>query len=116
MLLKNFRPLRYPLAFIFLAATYTGNSQTQVKALKSDVKVHTVAFISPNPFHDVVNLSSDAVRPRYRIQIFSLIGVLVYSHIAESTIHLPRLPRGIYLARLTNERGQQVMSQKIVKI
>jgi hypothetical protein len=116
MLLNNICHLRYSLALLFVAATVTGNSQSQTKAPKSGASVRSVTFLSPNPFKDVLNLSSDAVKPHYKLEIFSFIGELIISRNAESTIRLPKLPRGIYLARLTNEKGQQVISQKIVKI
>lgn len=116
MLLNNIRPFHLPLALLFVAATYTGNSQTQTRGPKSQANVRSVTFLTPNPFKDVLNLSSDAVKPHYKLEIFSLIGELIVSKNAESTIRLPKLPRGIYLARLTNENGQQVISQKIVKI
>ena len=116
MLLNNIRPLRFSLALFFVAATFSGNSQTQTRGPKSEANVRSITFLTPNPFKDVLNLSSDAVKPHYKLEIFSLIGELIISKNAESTIHLPKLPRGIYLARLTNENGQQVISQKIVKI
>jgi hypothetical protein len=116
MLLNNISRLRYSLALLFVAATVTGNSQSQAKPQKSEASVRMTTFITPNPFKDVLNLSSDAVKPHYKLEIFSLIGELIISKNAESTIRLPKLPRGIYLARLTNEKGQQVISQKIVKI
>jgi hypothetical protein len=116
MLLNNIRHLRYSMALLFVAATVTGNAQSQIKTPKSEKSVPVVSFISPNPFHDVLNLSYDAVKPHYHLELFSLIGELILSRNAESSIRLPKLPRGIYLARLTNEKGQQVMSQKIVKI
>jgi hypothetical protein len=116
MLLNNIKHLRYSLALLFVAASVTGNTQTQPKTPKSETSVRSVTFITPNPFKDYVNLSSDAVKPHYKLEIFSLIGELIVSRNAESTVRLPKLPRGIYLARLTNEKGQQVISQKIVKI
>jgi hypothetical protein len=116
MLLNNIRPLRYSLALLFVAAAVTGNSQSQPKPPKSEASVRQVTFITPNPFKDFLTLSSDAVKPHYTLEIFSLIGELILSRTAETTIRLPKLPRGIYLARLTNEKGQQVISQKIVKI
>jgi hypothetical protein len=116
MLLKTPRQLRYSLALLFVAVTFTGNSQTQTKISKSEKSPPVVTFLSPNPFRDVLNLSSDAVKPHYKLEIFSLIGELLLSLTAENTIRLPKLPQGIYLARLTNEKGQQVISQKIVKI
>ena len=116
MLLNNIRPLRLSLALLFVAAAFSGNSQTQTRGPKNEANVRTVTFLTPNPFKDVLNLSSDAVKPHYKIEIFSLIGQLIISKNAESSIRLPKLPRGIYLARLTNENGQQVISQKIVKI
>jgi hypothetical protein len=116
MVLNHIRHLQYSLALLFVAATVTGHSQSQPKPQKSEASVRSVTFISPNPFRDVLNLSSDAVKPHYKLEVFSLIGELLLSRTAESTIRLPKLPRGIYLARLTNEEGQQVISQKIVKI
>jgi hypothetical protein len=116
MLLNNIRPLRFSLAIMFAAATFSGNSQTLTKGTKNEASVRPVTFITPNPFKDVLNLSSEAVKPHYKLEIFSLIGQLIISKNAESSIRLPKLPRGIYLARLTNENGQQVISQKIVKI
>jgi hypothetical protein len=116
MFLNNISHLRYPLAFLFVAATVGGHTQTQTKSIKSEACVRKVTFLSPNPFRDVLNLSNDAVRPHYKLEIYSLIGELLLSRSAETTIRLPRLPRGIYLARLTNDKGQQVISQKIVKM
>ena len=116
MFLNNIRHLRYPLAFLFVAASVSGNPQNVNKSLKSEASVRTVTFLSPNPFRDVLNLSNDAVKPHYKLEIYSLIGELILSKSAESNIRLPKLPRGIYLARLTNEYGQQVISQKIVKM
>ena len=116
MFLNNIRHLRYPLAFLFVAAGITGNSQNINKSLKSEASVRKVTFLSPNPFHDVLNLSTDAVKPHYKLEIYSLIGDLILSRNAENNIRLPKLARGIYLARLTNEYGRQVISQKIVKI
>ena len=116
MVLNHISHLRYSLAFLFVAVSVTGYSQSQTKPQKSEANVSQVSFISPNPFRDVLNLSNDAVKPHYKLEIFSLIGELLLSRTVESTIRLPKLPRGIYLARLTNEKGQQVISQKIVKI
>ena len=116
MLLNNLRLLQFSLALLFIAASVSGNSQTQTRGPKSEASVRSVTFLTPNPFKDVLNLSSDAVKPHYKLEIFSLIGDLIISKNAESTIRLPKLPRGIYLARLTDENGQQVISQKIVKI
>jgi hypothetical protein len=116
MFLNNIRHLRYPLAFLFVAAGITGNSQSINKPLKSQAIVRSVTFLSPNPFRDVLNLSNDAVRPHYKLEIYSLIGELILSKSAENNIRLPKLARGIYLARLTNEYGLQVYSQKIVKM
>ena len=116
MVLNNIRHLRFPLALLFMAAAVTGNSQNQSKSIKSEASVRTVNFLSPNPFRDVLNLSDNAVKPHYKLEIFSLIGELLLSRAAENCIRLPKLPRGIYLARLTNENGQQVISQKIVKM
>ena len=116
MFLNNLRHLRYPLALLFVAAAFSGNSQNQIKSIKSEACVRTVNFLSPNPFRDVLNLTNNAVKPHYKLEIFSLIGELLLSRSAENIIRLPKLPRGIYLARLTNENGQQVVSQKIVKM
>ena len=116
MVLNPIRHLQFTLACLFVAVTFSGYSQNQPKPQKSEATVRSVSFISPNPFRDVLNLTSDAVKPHYKLEIFSLIGQLLLSRTAESTIRLPKLPRGIYLARLTNEHGQQVISQKIVKI
>jgi len=116
MFLNNIRHLRYPLAFLFATATIVGYTQPQNKSIKSETSVHKVTFLSPNPFRDVLNLSNDAVKPHYKLEIYSLIGELLLSRTAETTIRLPKLPRGIYLARLTNDKGQQVISQKIVKM
>ena len=116
MFLNSIRHLRYPLALFFVAATIAGNSQNQNKSLKVESNLHTISFLSPNPFRDVLNLSNEAIKPHFKLEIYSLIGELILSRNAESTIRLPKLPRGIYLARLTNEKGQQVLSQKIVKI
>ncbi len=115
MIINNIRNLRYPLLFALMAVTVTASANAQTKPAKIEVNNRASVFLSPNPFRDVLYLASEVIKPRHKIEIYSLIGELLFSKQVEAVIRLPKFPRGIYLARVTDEKGQQVISQKIVK-
>jgi hypothetical protein len=117
MIINNIRHLRYPLLIALMAATVSTFAQTQTKPAKKDeANNRPSVFLSPNPFRDVLYLTAEVIKPRHKIEIYSLIGELLFSKQVEAVVRLPKFPRGIYLARVTDEKGQQVISQKIVKL
>lgn len=116
MIINNIRHLRYPLLIALLAAGVSTFAQTQPKPVKNEATSRPSVFLSPNPFRDVLYLTAEVIKPRHKIEIYSLIGELLFSKQVEAVVRLPKFPRGIYLARVTDEKGQQVISQKIVKL
>ncbi|NWJ50520.1 MAG: T9SS type A sorting domain-containing protein [Bacteroidetes bacterium] len=116
MIINNIRNLRYPLLIALMAASVTTFAQNPAKTAKTEANNRPSVFLSPNPFRDVLFLTSEVIKPRHKIEIYSLIGELLFSKQVETVVRLPKFPRGIYLARVTDEKGQQVISQKIVKL
>jgi hypothetical protein len=116
MINNNIRYLRYSLLIALMVSMASTFALPHIRPTKTEANKQPLLILIPTPFRNVLFLTPEAIKPQHKIEIYSLIGELLFRRRVESVIHLPSFPKGIYLARITDESGQQITSQKIVKL
>ena len=71
--------------------------------------------VSPNPFTDIIKISSENLLPEFSLKVVSATGQVVYSNPATTSynINLSKLAQGIYFMIINNDGSEYV--KKIIK-
>lgn len=72
--------------------------------------------VYPNPFNDFINFDvSEDVNPQ-TVNVYNLLGKVVFNKAYESEMDLKVLPSGLYLIEVLDEFGKVIQRQRIEKI
>lgn len=84
---------------------------------QDEVDKNSFIKINPNPFTDVLNISSKIVSRSYDLEIYNLNSQMVFSQnniFGDIEINLKKLPKGIYIVKLLTE-GNSTIIEKLIK-
>jgi hypothetical protein len=72
--------------------------------------------VYPNPFNNIINFDvSDEADP-HTVNVYNLLGKLVYNNSFSKEIDLKQLPAGLYLIEILDEMNKVIQRQRIEKI
>lgn len=112
----------YNLSFEVAACGSSRNSEVKVQDQKieiSEVRERVEVTIAPNPFSNQLTIDLDLItKEDLSAIIYDLSGKAVLNHAVngdKAVINTESLDAGLYILRVTNSKGEEVLTQKVIK-
>ena len=85
-----------------------------ITGIKTEIPKNDNIAIYPNPSTGILNFSGENLE-KTKIEIYNMLGKMVYKDGYKNTLSISTFPNGLYLIRVKDEKGSIIMTEKIVK-